>query len=431
MRKLPHLFIACAFSLGLTIAAHADALAPIDASALEYAAPESVGFAPEKIEALKQGMQAIVDAGDVAGMTTMLARDGKVVQFESFGVSDLATGAATEKDQIFRIFSMTKPVTGVAMMMLYEEGKWTLDDPVSKFIPEFSDLKVADSVDADGNLQTEDLASAITMRQLMSHTAGFSYGFAPQVDPVDKLYVEAKVFERGTSLSDMIAKLAATPLAFQPGTQWRYSVAVDIQGHIIEKLSGKTLGEFFEERIFAPLGMVDTGFYVPEEKRDRFGKVYAKGEDGKLVEAVSDQLSTYLDPPTLPSGGGGLVGTSEDYMRFALMLLNEGEFGGARLLKPETITMMRTNHLPEPIATINFNGEPSEGITFGLDFGIIENPEGPTGSYFWGGAAGTWFWVDPVNDLTFVGMIQRFGFDQQMMARSQALVYDALAKPTN
>jgi len=400
---------------------------------IEYVAPESIGLVPEKIEALKQGMQAIVDQGTVAGMTTMLARDGKVGHFETYGLADIAEDKPVEKDMIFRIYSMTKPITGVAMMVLFEEGKWQLDDPVSKYIPEFAGLKVANGVDEAGNLTTEDMVGSMTMRQLMSHTAGFSYGFAPEADPVDKLYAEQQLFGPGKTLDDMIAGLAAVPLAFQPGTQWRYSIAVDIQGYIVEKLSGQSLIDFFKARIFDPLGMADTDFYVPAEKMSRFGELYVTGEDGKLKIADSPFISPYTEAPTLPSGGGGLVSTSEDYMKFALMLLGEGEFGGVRILKPETVKLMHTNQLPDTIPHINLGPDPWEGVSFGLDFGIIHDPakrgnaKMGAGSYTWGGAAGTWFWVDPVNDLTFVGMIQLFGSQGEMIQNSADLVYEALA----
>ena len=241
---------------------------PVSGQVLPNAKPEQVGFSSERLQRLDAAMQQKVDEKQFAGMVTILARHGKVVEFKTYGKKNLATGAPMDKDTIFRIYSMTKPVTGAAMMMLYEEGKWQPDDPISKYIPEFANLKVFKGVDNSGEPVLEDPVHPPTMLQLMTHTAGFTYGSGS--DLVDKMYHDQQVLHSAT-LQEMINKLAKLPLLYQPGTRWVYSISVDIQGYLVEKLSGKSLPDFMHERIFEPLGMKDTGFYVPKEKMDRLG----------------------------------------------------------------------------------------------------------------------------------------------------------------
>lgn len=403
------------------------------------ATPESLGFSPERLGRLHEAMQHEVDEKRLAGVVTLLMRHGKLVDERSYGVKDLASNAPMTDDTIFRIYSMTKPVTGVAMMILYEEGKWSPADPISKFIPEFANLKVFKGVDASGQILTEPPAHAPTMAELMTHTAGFTYGLFGST-PIDKLYM-SRNWLASTSLEDLIQRLAGMPLLYQPGSKWVYSVSMDIQGYIIEKLSGKPLPEFMEERIFKPLRMTDTAFYVPKQKRERFATLYAGGPDGKLVATggPSGPKADYVSMPKVAMGGGGLVSTAGDYARFAQMLLNHGTLHGARILSPATVDLMTSNHLPPRLMTGEFSVgrsvmEPGHG--WGYDLAVYTDPHTANevmgkGTYYWAGAADSWFWVDPANDLVFVGMTQRmYGDGQPATERlSRPTVYGALIDP--
>ncbi|HEY0799238.1 MAG TPA: serine hydrolase domain-containing protein [Steroidobacteraceae bacterium] len=373
---------------------------------LPTANAESEGMSKERLTRLDSGMKELVEQGRLAGVVTMVSRHGKVVEFDAVGKRDIAANAPMQKDSIFRIYSMSKPITGVAMMMLFEEGKWQLNDPVAKYIPEFAKLKVY-ATDANNNVIMKDQAHPMTMRELMSHTAGFSYGFF-SATAVDKLQVEAELLNPNNTLDEFIKRVAKLPLNAQPGSEWHYSISVDIQGYIVQKLSGMPFDEYLEKRIFKPLGMVDTAFYVPKEKLNRFAEFYSYDKDGKMqVVGVKDGLNhDFAARPALSSGGGGLVSTATDYMRFCQMLLNGGQLDGVRLLSPLTVELMRTNVLTPNMTVFGASAG------FGLDFAIYTDPAA-TGGYFgkgtfwWGGAAGTWFWIDPVNDLIVVGMIQQ------------------------
>ena len=388
------------------------------------AAPESVGFSTAGLKAFQQAMRALVDEQKLAGVTTLVARHGKVVHFDAYGKRDLEAGKPVEKDTIFRIASMTKPIVGVAMMMLWEQGKWTLDDPVAKHIPEFAGLKVATP---SGEVpQTKPM----TMRQLMSHTAGFD---------VSAGYAKHNITDRAAPLQAMIDKLAKLPLAAQPGSDWRYGPSVDIQGYVVEKLSGQTLDVFLKSKIFDPLGMTDTGFWVDASKADRVTKLHTYGDDQKIKT-----VPTQGDPtrrPAFLSGGGGLLSTAGDYLKFAQMVLNGGQANGKRFLKASTVELMRTNVL-EPGVVVDLYGPTYNinGIGFGLDFAIVLDPakaNTPEGkhSFYWGGAFGTWFWLDPTNDVIVVGMIQNVDGSRpdrgspQVRPMSRKLVYAALVDP--
>lgn len=418
--------------------------ASASAPALSRAAsPESVGFDSARLAKLDTYMQGVVAEGRVAGMTTLLARHGKVVSFKTYGKKSLNAGTPMTEDTIFRIYSMTKPITGVAMMILFEEGKWRLDDPVTRYIPEFKNLQVMTGVDEDGNGTPVlvPMKRPPTMREIMSHTAGFGYGLQDK-HPVDKLFREKRALGAGT-LQDMINATATIPLVYQPGESWRYSISVDIQGYLVEKLSGKPLAQFMDERIFRPLKMNDTAFYVPADKKARFSAVYALNRETRKIEEADvifgNPLPTYLIPPTAPSGGGGLVGTTMDYARFAQMIANKGELDGVRILSPASVELMGTNAIPRNVL-VNSNGTSglrfNEAVGFGLDFMVVNDPrragtlEGQ-GSMSWGGAAGTWFWVDPTNDVVFVGMIQRLGGTggDDLGQMSRTLTYQALVHP--
>ena len=400
---------------------------------------ETLGFSSERLDRLHAVMQREVEEKRLPGIVTILARHGKVVEERTYGKKDIASGAPMTKDTIFRIFSMTKPVTGVAMMILYEEGKWHPSDPVSQYIPEFAHLKVFKGMDPSGKMILEDPVHAPTMRELMTHTAGFTYGFFGNT-PVDKMYQDQQVMH-SRSLQEMIDKLAKMPLLYQPGTRWVYSVSMDIQGYIIEKLTGQSLPDFMQQRIFGPLGMKDTGFFVPKQKRDRFATLYVENKKGELVaEAASGgPVNEYATQPSMPWGGGGMVSTAEDYLRFAQMLLNGGELDGVRILAPATLELMTSNHLAPSLMTGEFSVPGviiRAGLGWGYDCAVFSDPLQADevvgkGTFFWIGAADTWFWVDPANDLIFIGMTQRMigpGWPN-VEELSHAPVYQALVKP--
>lgn len=435
------LFIAAIGALTLSSGAIAQSsgATAVEASSFPNFAQEAAGedFDPAKIAALEERMAQFVADGDTKGIATLLVKDGKVISQMKAGIRRLSDSAPITEDTIYRIYSMTKPVTGVALMALYEEGKFSLDDPVSKYIPEFEDLKVVKSFDEDGaNVVLEPLAAQPTMRQVMSHTAGFAYGLVGD-DPANKAFREKKILA-SPDMQSFIDGVAKIPLMHQPGQHWFYSASVDVQGAIVERLSGMKFGEFLKTRIFDPLGMDDTGFAVPADDYDRFSDVFGYHPVTKdFIRVPFPQVAFKPETIGMESGGGGLVSTMSDYARFCQMLANGGEFEGARILKPETVKLMRTNVLTGD-QKVNIAGTLSEAVVktlgFGLDFGIIRN-DGTNGAvqgdgtYFWGGAAGTWFWIDPVHDLFFIGMIQRFGQngpDTDFRGISRDLVYDAL-----
>ncbi len=395
--------------------------------------PESVGFSSERLERLHALMQQTVDRKELPGAITILARHGKVIDYRVYGLKDIASNTPLTKDAIFRAFSMTKPITAVAMLQLYELGKWLPSDPVSKFIPEFAHLKVFKGMDSSGNMILEDPGHPPTMQELLTHTAGFTYGFFGD-NVVDKEYAKAGVMQSKT-LQEMIDKLAKIPLMYQPGTRWSYSASMDIQGYIVEKLSGQSLPDYFQEHIYKPLGMKDSGFYVPAEKKGRFVTMYV-GEKGQLNPT---EFGDYSAPPTMASGGGGSVATAEDYYRFASMLAGDGELNGVRILSPASVQLMSTNHLAPNLLTGEFGIGPHvmrPGFGYGYNCAVEFDPQTANlpdgrGTFFWDGAAGTWFWVDPTNDVVFVGMIQRLlrPDSPNVEYQSRAAVYQALLNP--
>lgn len=400
--------------------------------------PESLGFSSQRLERLHAAMQQLVDQKQLAGIVTLLARHGKVVEEKTYGKKDTAADAAMTSDAIFRIFSMTKPITGVAMMILYEEGKWRPSDPISKYIPEFAHLKVFKGMDDSGKMILEDPVHPPTMHELMTHTAGFTYGFFGHT-PVDQMYMEQHMLQ-SQSLQELIDKLAKTPLLYQPGTRWVYSVSMDIQGYIIEKLSGQSLPDFMQQYIFGPLAMKDSGFFVPQNKRNRFATLYAEDEKGELVANPRSRTGNdYASQPGMPSGGGGMVSTAQDYLRFAQMLLNGGELEGVRILAPATVQLMTANHLAPALMTgdVSVGSDVIRpGLGWGYDCAVFTDPLQADeivgrGTFFWLGAADTWFWADPTNDLIFVGMTQRMlgPGSPNVEELSQPPVYQALVKP--
>jgi CubicO group peptidase (beta-lactamase class C family) len=413
---------------------------------LPEAPAASAGFCPERLDRLDTAMQAEIDAGHYAGISLMVARHGTLVKFQRYGYQTLESRAPLREDAIFRIASMTKPIIGAAMMTLYEEGKWQLDDPVTKFIPEFAGLQV---------LQDDKLVPLdrpMTMRHVMATCAGFAFGvpLGTTNPKVDEMYSAAGLFS-GTN-EDLIAKLAKLPLEAQPGTLFRYGLQQEVQGVIIQRLSGEPLDAFLERRIFGPLGMKDTGFGVASDDRDRIAPRYAL-DDNLHLQLVADQ-SPFPVLAGVPAGEkpkyllsiAGLYSTTQDYLRFAQMLAAGGILDDATILTPSSVVLMTTNLLPEGVP-MRFL-QPLAGVGYGMGVGIVLDPAHAdfnggsigAGSYYWGGVHGTWFWVDPTNDVIVVGMIQQESAGNPMTGRpypvpdirgiSRSIVYGALVDPT-
>jgi CubicO group peptidase (beta-lactamase class C family) len=428
-QKLWHTVAALAMGASLTFGQvlHADTRWPEQADGAAAA-----GFAPETIEQLDAAMEKLVADQDVAGIIWLLAKDGKVATYETAGMGSIEDKLPMEQDALFRIYSMTKPVTGVALMMLHEQGLWDFDDPVSKFVPELANLQVMVRHNEAGEMELAPLTRQPTMRELLNHSAGFGYGLSGN-DPVNNMFRDRNVLA-ATDLNDMIARMADIPLLFQPGEEWYYSIAVDIQGYIVEKLSGQRFGEFLDEKIFTPLGMNDTAFYVQEADRSRFADVYRwDREQNKLMrnEERPDRPS-YFDATRLESGGGGLVSSTHDYARFLQMFINGGELDGARIISQQSIDMMRSNTLRDGLLLRGSESSPGQaGQGFGVDFAVIfdpvaaDSPQGE-GTYYWSGAAGTWFWIDPVNNMYFIGMIQSQGGNRPGAANMRDIAVDII-----
>ena len=423
--------VGCAASGGATDPVPATELqAPV--GDLVEGAAESVGMARDRLDRITAMTQAYVDEGKLAGVVALVARKGTIVHFEAVGNRGAEDARPMTKDALFRIFSMSKPITAVAAMMLYEEGKFRLSDPVADFVPELAELNVL----VDGELVPAE--RTMTMRHLLTHTGGLSYGFNPR-DPVDQRYREAQVFA-AENLDGFAERLGKLPLAFEPGERWHYSVAVDVTGLVVERLSGMSFDVFLRERIFEPLGMTDTFFNVPEEKWDRFlpnhgwNRAEEKLTQMPIATDDADGIVRYRDTG-LFSGGGGLVSTTIDYARFAEMVRRGGELDGVRLLSPKTVAFMTANHLPAAIEG-GGSGEDPTGASasrfgFGLGWGInmdvvSSGVMGSVGEYSWGGAAGTVFWVDPVEDLVVIGMIQLMGSPWNLRHDLKVATYQAI-----
>ena len=401
------------------------------AQALARVSPEEAGMDSERLGRVTQAMQAFVDDGKLSGAVTIASRDNKLVHFESVGYRDIEAQAPMTPDTLFRIYSMTKPVTGVALMILYEEGKFKLSDPVEKYLPEMKDLQVYAGTDDDGNMITETADHPMTIRELMSHTGGLTYGIFAQ-SAVDSAYVRAGLLDANMTNAEFVAALGRIPLKHQPGSRWEYSVSVDVQGYLVEVLSGMRFGEFLDKRIFQPLEMTDTDFHVPEEKINRFAQMYVYGPEGQLIPSEMFDGADFTVDMAFESGGGGLVSTANDYMRFSQMLLNGGELDGVRILAPLTVELMHRDQTPAGM-TGPMSGA-GNGTVFGLDFAVIEDPveaeSYSSGEYYWGGAAGTWFWIDPVEEVVFVGMIQQAGQGlPDVRSTSRRLFYQAIMDP--
>jgi CubicO group peptidase (beta-lactamase class C family) len=375
---------------------------------MDTVTPETQGFSSARLNRINAYMQSYVDTGKLSGIIAAIARRGQLVYREKFGHMDLEAGKPMEFDAIFRVYSMTKPITSVAVMMLYEEGRFLINDPVSRFIPGFKHTKVF-ARKTDSGFELADLEREITILDLLTHTSGLSYGFEPDLLYVDKLYQqriwEARQRDRSTTLEEQVRELTRLPLAFQPGSAWRYSMATDVLGYLVQVVSDMPFDEFLRGRIFEPLGMVDTDFYVPEAKVGRLAVVYGPAEGGGIKALDESAGRDYTRPTLCPSGGGGLVSTTADYLQFARTLLNKGELDGVRLLGRKTVEWMAVNHLPPNVHTWE---DPTcgFGLGFGVQVSLARRNLGSVGRYGWGGAAGTRFWVDPQEELINLFMIQ-------------------------
>lgn len=405
--------------------------------------PEAVGLSSERLDRITKAMEEDVANGEVVGALALVARKGKIAYLEHRGVADTAKKVPMDDDTIFRIYSMSKPITSVAVMTLYEEGHFFLDDPVSNFIPELGGLSVIDpdSVESSApafnipdesavnnpqrvatptDLKTVPARRDMTIRDLLRHTSGLTYGFFGN-SAIDQLYQKNGILFADRDLAHMVEKLGDIPLLNQPGDVWHYSASTDVLGRLVEVVSGQPFDEFLEERIFTPLDMVDTGFYVPKSKMDRFAELYAPDDDG-LIPAAPMISRNFVNDPTFFSGGGGMVSTAQDYYRFCQMMLNGGELDGKRILSRKTVELMTANHL-HGIENSMEDG----GYGFGLGFAVAEDvgkigQPFTAGEYNWGGAAGTKFWIDPKEEFIGVYMVQilphpgRFGDEFKVLA---------------
>jgi len=368
---------------------------------------ESVGMSSERLERIDEVMQAYIDRGETAGVVTLVARHGKVVHFSALGQRDVESAAPMTHDSIFRIASMTKPIASVALMMMYEEGHFQLRDPISKWLPEFADMRVAvpapPGARITGRFDTVPANGPITVQQILTHTAGLANSYRGITQP-EFMRMSAQT-QPGDTVGDMLKRLAKLPLNFHPGEHWEYGRATDIVGRLVEVMSGQTLDEFFKERIFEPLDMTDTHFYLPESKLDRFAALYGPDDDNKisLSEAPTADSRYVAEPHTYFSGAGGLVSTARDYFRFSQMMLNGGELDGVRILSRKTVEMIRANHTGDKEIWLA-----GPGYGFGLGYAVVTDL-GPAatprseGTYYWSGAFGTIFWIDPEEEL--IGMV--------------------------
>jgi len=385
--------------------------------------PSAVDMSAARLARIKPAMQAYVDQRGFAGISTMLSRRGKVVHFEQVGFQDREAGTLLAPDTIFRIYSMTKPVTCAALMILHEEGRFQLADPLAKYMPAFANVRVL--AGGPGYTKEEVLERPITIQHLFTHTAGLTYGFMED-SPVGAMYLEAGLLSDTTSpLEKIIAEMARLPLAYQPGSRWHYSMSIDVLGHLIEILSGQALGDFLREHLFRPLGMNDTGFPVPASQQHRVSAVY--GHPDIATHAFSQIAAAWMagqnerrevantypisEAPNFARGGHGLFSTASDYMRFAQMLLNGGKLDGARILGRKTIDLMFSNHLPPGLLPYQLGPIPFTGYGFGLGSRVLMNVAqsgvpGSVGEHGWSGAAKTHFWVDPQEEIIGVFMSQ-------------------------
>jgi CubicO group peptidase (beta-lactamase class C family) len=389
--------------------------------------PVSAGFSAEGLNRVRDYMRNEVATGKIPGAVLLIERHGQPVLLENFGVLDVDSKRPMTADAIFRLYSMSKPVTSVAAMMLVDDGKLSLDDPLSKYIPAFADVRVAtERRDADGKIATEPIARPITILDLLRHTSGITYGFYGD-SPVRKLYANSGLFDGDFDNALLTERLAKLPLAEQPGTLWDYGHSTDVLGRVIEVVSGKSLYEFEKERLLDPLHMFDTAFKVDDSKRARIAEPLPGDRTVSSIRGLGDPVKRRR----WESGGGGMLGTIADYARFAQMLLNRGSLDGRQYLKPETVALMTSDHVsPETKIARDYFYFPSGDSGFSLGFAVrvVANPPLPTGEYRWDGAGGTFFFIDPRDDMFVICMIQTASQRQRIQNELKTLIYQALEK---
>lgn len=393
---------------------------------LPVSKPEDLGMSSEALAEIDPAVETLIEKNRLAGGSVIVLRKGHIVYQKQFGYANRAEKKPVKKDTIFRIYSMTKGVTSAAAMMLADEGKLNLDDPITRFLPEFRLLTIwkrnEDPVDAD---------PLPSIRDLLRHTAGFSYGWSGH--PVDRYYRRFKPLDRNKTLAEMTRAISGVPLLYEPGTKWVYGINTDILARVVEVASGQSFSEFLQSRLFTPLGMPDTGFHVPEAKAHRLADVFAS-KAGFLVTTEPGRTSQFLKKPAHQSGGGGLVSTINDYARFLQMITNGGEFQGKRYLKEETVKLMTTNQLPDSIGSISL-GSTRHGTGFGLGFSVRTNPDkrwdadAALGEFGWSGMASTHFWVSPKDELAVITMEQTLPYNWNLEKALKPIVYRALKKP--
>lgn len=393
--------------------------------ALPFAKPADVGMSPDALAKIDPAVENLIETKRLAGGSVIVLRKGHIVYQKQFGLANRAEKTPVKKDTIFRIYSMTKGITSAAAMMLYDEGKLDLNDPISKHLPEFKNLTVwqknGDPVPTD---------PAPTVRDLLRHTAGFSYGWSPH--PVDAFYKKAQPLDRKKTLADMTQAIASAPLLYQPGTQWVYGINTDVLARVVEIASGQTFERFLQSRFFTPLGMPDTGFHVPAKKAHRLADIFG-GKAGVLITTEPGKTSQFLKAPAHQSGGGGLVSTINDYARFLQMIANRGTFQGKRYLKEDTVKLMTTNQLPAQIPAITL-GQTRHGVGFGLGFNVRISQDkrwdkhAVVGEFGWGGMASTHYWVSPKHELVIVTMEQTLPYNANLEDALKPIIYQAVKK---
>jgi CubicO group peptidase (beta-lactamase class C family) len=409
----------------ITTVLTAVAFSQVFAAELDTAAPATVGMSAERLQRLNNAVHAYVDKGRTPGVVTLIARHGKIVHLDAYGPA-VVGGRKTSTDDIFRMYSMTKPITSVALLMLYEEGKFQLTDRLATYYPAFNDVKVFVGTDANGQMRLEPPKRPITIEDVFRHTAGFSYGFGGD-NPVDAMYQKEDFFSK--DLTNLMQKLPTFPLLYQPGERWVYSVSHDVQAALVEHLSGMKFDEFVRTRIFEPLGMQDSMFAIPAAAKVRVPALYSPGPDGKLAQAEGALADGYGNTVF---GGLSISTTAGDYARFAQMLLNKGELNGVRLLSPKTVERMATNHLPEAAMKAGGLGIGSAtGTGYGLGVSVLLDPVlrgnlGSAGEFGWSGAASTHVLIDPKEDLVAIYCTQLFGGDFNLRAEFATLLYQAI-----